>query len=80
MNGDALRSSLKYITTQTHQNDQPMLFQVTEAGTALSINYGTKQYWLLKTTLISSVSHFNFGVEALFEGATPTKAPLWRRD
>jgi len=34
MNGDALRSSLNYITTQTHQNDQPMLLQVTAAGTA----------------------------------------------
>jgi len=42
MNSDASRSSLKYITTQTCQNDQSMLFQVTAAGTALSINYRTK--------------------------------------
>jgi len=31
MNGDALRSSLTYITTQTYRNDQSMLFQVTAA-------------------------------------------------
>jgi len=28
---------------------------------------------LIKTTLISSVSHFNFGVEALFGGLLPQK-------
>jgi len=42
MNGDALRSNLKYITTQMYQNDQSMLFQVTAASTALSVNYRTK--------------------------------------
>jgi len=26
MNGDALRKRLKYITSQTHQKDQAMLF------------------------------------------------------
>jgi len=32
-----------FITSQTFQNDKAMLFSVTAAGTALSINYRTKQ-------------------------------------
>ena len=36
---------------------------------------------LTKTPLIYSVSRFNLGgLGALFEGAKPTKAPLWRRN
>jgi len=50
------QASDTFITSQTSQNDQAMLFYVTVVGTALSINYRTKQNkGLIKTTLISSV-------------------------
>jgi len=36
---------------------------------------GQNRILIDKTPLISSASHFNFEVGALFGGATPTKAP-----
>ena len=33
------------------------------------------EYGLIKATLISSVSHFNFGVETSFRGLSPQKCP-----
>jgi len=37
------------------------------------------EYRLIKTTVISSDSHFNLVVETLFGGTSPQKTP-WRRD
>jgi len=62
-----------FITSQTYQNDQAMLFYVTAADTAVYKLQEKTEHGLIKTT---SVSHFNMEVEALFGRLSPQK-PWW---
>jgi len=71
MNADVLRSSLKYVYgfTNVHQKLPGHVIlgnSGSAAGTALSKLQDKTEYRLMKTTLISSASHFNLGVETVF--------------
>jgi len=77
MNGDALRSSHKYVYYLTNVPKCSGDVILGNSGRYCSVYklQDNRECGLIKTTLISSVSHFNLMVETLF-GAQ--KSPPWR--
>jgi len=75
MNADALRSSLKhvyYLTNVLKWSGDVVLGDSGRYCSVYKLQDKTK-HGLIKTTLISTVSHFNLGSEALFGGLSPQK-------